>query len=36
VAVVPEAIGCGGEETLLFATWVVVAEDEEDVGIAHT
>ena len=35
VGVVPEAICCGRDKPLLFAAWVVVAEDEENVGIVH-
>ena len=35
VDVVPDAIGGCRDETLLFAARVVVAEDEEDVRIAH-
>jgi hypothetical protein len=35
VDVVPDAIGGGGDETLLLAAWIVVAKDEEDVRIVH-
>jgi hypothetical protein len=35
VDVVPEAFSRCRDETLLFAAWVVVAKDEEDVRIAH-
>ena len=33
--VVPEAFGRCRDEALLFAAWVVVAKDEEDVRIVH-
>jgi hypothetical protein len=36
VDVVPEAIACRRDEVFLTATWVVVTEDEEDVGIVRT
>jgi hypothetical protein len=36
VHVVPEAIGCRRNEVFLTNTWVVVTEDEEDVGIVLT
>jgi hypothetical protein len=36
VDVVPEAIGCSRDEVFLKATWVIVPEDEEDVGISHS
>jgi hypothetical protein len=36
VDVVPEAIACCRDKVFFTATWVVVTEDDEDVGIVHT
>ena len=35
VDVVPDALCCCRDEILLFASWVVVAKDEEDVWVVY-